>query len=274
MARSSQRNRIHTGIHSSDVGQNPMDASFGAPAGMWRDFQPWKLLNGKYIKQGVSDGNHDTRQWLVTRVEAGAGESTLTVGQTCPPTLIITTDANESDGINAQWQGCQNDDGSTLAVQEAFKFTAGSHIWFECRVKADAVTQTKGEIGLCITDTTINGGVSDGMYFRKKDGDDTWFFVLEKNSTETETELTTALGSTEWVDDTYVKLGFHLRCGATAAASSIEVYVNDVKIRTAIAMTNLCDDEELALSHALYAGEANDKIFTFSHIVAYQEVLA
>lgn len=267
-------NRIIAGIHGPKARRDPMSASFPEQSGMWQDFQPWQLLTGGMIKQGFSFENPDTRDWLVTRVEAGAGESTITVGQTCPPTLIITTDANENDGINAQWQGCQNDDQSTLAVQEAFKYVANTDLYFECEFKVSDELQSKGEIGLCITDTTINGGVSDGIYFRKKDGDATLFFVLEKNSTETETELTAALGSTEMAADTYIKVGFRIRFGATAATSAVEVFVNGIQIRTAFAVTNLCDDEELALSFALYAGEAAAKTYTMKSLVAYQQVRA
>jgi hypothetical protein len=227
---------------------------------------------GRYTKQGVTDGAWNVNNWKTTLVEAGASETTLVATDGAPPVLVGTTDAAESDGLNCQWAVfADNDAATTLVVQEAFKYAAGLNQYFEMRFKTNDSTQSKGEFGLIITDTTINGGVTDGIYFRKKDGDQTLFFVTEKNSTETETELTTALGSTELADDTYITIGFRFNAGATAATSSVDIFVNGTKINTTHSMANLCDDEELALSWCWLTGEANSCNITISHIVAYQE---
>lgn len=257
-------------------GADILEAACPPTSGMWHGFQPLGLLTGRVLGQGwLPYGDASSLEnWVVTLVEAGAGESTLTVTNAHPPRLLVTTDAAESDGVNAQYGIITDVEAkTTYVVHEPFKYTAGHNIYFEARFQTNDSTQSKGEFGLIITDTTINGGVSDGIYFRKKDGDQTLFFVLEKNSTETETELTTALGSTELADDTDITIGFRVNCGATAATSSVDVFVNGRKVAVAPAMTNFCDDEELALSFCWHTGEANACTLSFSHIVAYQEAI-
>lgn len=259
------------------VGGSPgdvLEGACGGMSGMWQGFQPFGVLCGRYTAQGTGNGKWNVNEWKTTLVEAGAGETTLTVNNAHPPTLVAVTDANESDGVNCQWAAFTDNDAlTTSAVVEAFKYVAGQNQYFEARLKMDDSTQSKGEFGFCITDTTLNGGMTDGIYFRKKDGDQTWFFVLEKNSTETETELTTALGSTELADDTWITIGFRFVAGATAATSHVDVYVNGARVNVNPAMTNLCDDEELALSFCYLTGEANASTLTISHIVGYQEAI-
>ena len=58
----------------------------------------------KYIDDFVTGPAIDTAFddfWTVTRVEAGAGESTMTRVDGAGGVMRITTDANENDGINA-----------------------------------------------------------------------------------------------------------------------------------------------------------------------------
>src|ERR1044072_3407483 len=109
--------------------------------------------------------------WTTTLVEAGAGESTITKPDGVDGGLMFTTDAAEDDGINAQLKG------------EMFKLnTACKALYFYARLKASEATQLDWLIGLCITDTTLLGGMTDGIYFEKLDGGTGISFTTEQKT--------------------------------------------------------------------------------------------
>jgi len=192
--------------------------------------------------------------WVATNTQAGAGNNSWTVTDGAPPTLVLVTDNADGDGVNAQY----SKDGGTT-VWETFKLQASFNSYFSIRLKMSEVTQKKGEIGFCITDTTLNGGMTDGAYFRFKDGDTKIYTVTEFNSTETETDTGEVLTA-----NTYVWLSFRAN-----ADSSVEFFVNGRMV--AKHTTNIVNDEELALSLAIHTGQAAALTTTIQHIAAFQE---
>lgn len=171
--------------------------------------------------------------WTVTLVEAGAGDTTLGLSTSdVGGVLVITADANEDDGANCQLNG------------EAFKLATGKKAYFGARVKLSEATQSDMLVGLCITDTTLLGGMTDGVYFRKVDGSTDVKFVTEKNSTETESAaiLTAA-------NDIWATLEFYFD-----GDSTVKAYVNGTLAATHTA--NICDDENLTPSVAFLSGAA------------------
>jgi prepilin-type processing-associated H-X9-DG protein len=85
--------------------------------------------------------------WTVTLVEGGGGESTITKPDGSGGHLLLTTDANDNDGVNMQ------------AAGEAFGFAAEqTATYFGIRLKCSEATQSDFLVGLCITDTTLLGG--------------------------------------------------------------------------------------------------------------------
>jgi len=170
--------------------------------------------------------------WTVTLVEAGAGETTVALTDGAGGFLLITTDANEDDGANLQ------------VTKEAFKLASGKPCYFGIKFKISEATQSDFLVGLCITDTTLLGGMTDGVYFRKVDGSTDVKFVLEKNSTETESSsLLTAAA------DTDITLEFFFD------GTNVDAYVNGT-LQTRLAQTNLPDDEELTPSIHFLTGAA------------------
>lgn len=172
--------------------------------------------------------------YTTTLVEAGAGETTvaLKAGAT-GGALLITADANENDGANIQAKG------------EAFKLTGSNPCYFGVSLQTNDATQTDILVGLTITDTTVLGGVTDGVYFECLDGSTDINFVLEKDSTET----TSAAAQGTLADDTDVILEFCYN------GTSIDSYVNGT-LQTRLATTNLPDDEFLTPTIAFLTGEA------------------
>lgn len=190
----------------------------------------------KYIDDFVVGGGGDTQwdAWTVTRVEAGAGESTITSGDTGNGTMLLTTDNAENDGLNCQLIG------------ECFKFETAKPLYFGVRVQSISdVTQSDLFIGLAITDTDILGGITDGIGFKKVDGSADLTFVITKNSvTTTVSGLATLVAATDYVLEFYWD-----------GAGLLQVFVDGTNVSNP-ATTNLPDDEELRVSVHFLTGEA------------------
>lgn len=122
----------------------------------------------------------------VTLVEAGGGDTTLTMPDGAPSALLITTDGNEDDGANVQW------------LPECFKFDYRYPTYFGAKFKINDVDQTDILIGLAVTDTTLLGGVTDGVYLVSVDGSATLNFTIE----DTNVESSVAVGTL--VDDAWM----------------------------------------------------------------------
>jgi hypothetical protein len=204
----------------------------------------------KYLNDFVSGPGIDTafdNDWTVTRVEAGAGESTVTLTDVGGGALLITTDAADNDGINMQQIG------------EAFNL-AGSGIkllYFGARFKISEATQSDFFIGLCDTDTDILAGANDSIGFRKVDGSTAVSFLTEKATVETTVAAFTA--------DT----GFHIvEFIYNGVAGTLEAFVDGTSLGT-VAVTNLPDEEQRVSIHFL-TGEAVVKTMTVDWVNCIQ----
>lgn len=186
--------------------------------------------------------------WTITTTEAGAGSAAEAVGNLDGGVLVITNDDADDDADFLQW------------TKETFKFETGKRLYFAARVKVSDATQSDLVLGLQITDTTPLA-VSDGIFFRKDDGDANLDFVVTKDSAATTKTAVSTLA-----DDTWVKLGFYY----DGSGSDIDILVNDVVIASA-ALTNVPDDEELAVSFGIQNGEAVAKVLSVDYIVAAKE---
>lgn len=184
--------------------------------------------------------------WTVTLVEAGAGESTLTTPDGSGGTLVITTDANEDDGAQLQKTG------------ENFSLSSSQSLtYFGIRLKTGEATQSDILAGLCITDTTLLGGMTDGVYFRKVDGSTALAFVTEKDSTETETTSVLTVAA-----DTNYLLEFAFD------GTRVLAFVDGVQVASHTA--NIPDDELLTPSIAFLSGNAAVETLTVDYVRAIQ----
>jgi hypothetical protein len=192
-----------------------------------------KYLAQRFINSGLASADAPVG-WTITLVEAGGGESTITKPDGVDGGLLFTTDANEDDGINAQLKG------------EMFKLnTSCQALYFYARLQASDATQIDWLVGLCITDTTLLGGLTDGIYFEKLDGGTGISFVTEKDSTETQTD---ALATFAAATDTELEFFYD------KAAATVYAFINGVQVAAHTA--NICDDEDLTPSLHVLAGEA------------------
>ena len=185
---------------------------------------------------------YDTTDWTLTTVEAGASSATEAIGNAAGGVLVITNDAADDDSDFFQW------------AKECWKFVAGKKMQFRARFKVSDATQSDFVMGLQITDTTPLA-VTDGIYFRKDDGDANLDFVVMKDSTAT---TKTAVATV--ANDTYLTVEFYYD-----GASDIQIFVNDTAVGSA-ALTNVPDDEELTVSFGIQNGEAVAKIMSVDYI--------
>ena len=93
-------------------------------------------------------------------------------------------------------------------------------------------------MGLQITTQLTPLATTDGVFFIKDDGDTNLDFIVEKDSTSTDT---TAIHTV--VDDTFVVVGFFI----DPNTSQVSYFINSSE-PVGVVNTNLPDDEELTVS--------------------------
>lgn len=203
----------------------------------------------KYVNDFVAGVQHATDSllgWVVTLVEGGAGESTITVPDAVGGAVLLTTDAADNDGINLQLDG------------ESYELTTDQKaVYFGIRLRASEATQSDFLVGLCITDTDLLGGMTDGVFFRKVDASTSVAVVTEKDSSETETT-----GVLTFAADTDYVLEFYFD------GTSVEFFVDGVSV--ARHTLTIPDDEALTPSIHFLAGSTGAKTMQIDWIRAIQ----
>jgi hypothetical protein len=172
--------------------------------------------------------------WLNTILEAGAGDSTAAlVAGSATGELLFTNAAGDNDGANVQLLG------------EAFYFASRYPTYFGCKFQISDATQEDAFAGLCITNATLEAGMTDGLYFRKTDGDTRLYLVAEKDSNETLLACCTMVAATNVIAEyTYLD-------------GVLTAYINGVPVGTIYdSDINFPDDEYLTPSLAAKNGEA------------------
>jgi len=188
-------------------------------------------------------------------VRTVTGTGTTVVNTGADNGLLLTTNsAADDDAVFYQWS-----ENAAAGAAETWKFIAGKKLWFKTKLKVSDATQSDFVIGLQITDTTPLA-VSDGVYFRKDDGDADLDFVVVKGSTATtQTAITTV------VSDTFITLGFYYN-----GVDKISIFKDDVAIASSV-ITNLPDTEELTISFGVQNGEAVAKTMSVDYILVSKE---
>jgi hypothetical protein len=126
--------------------------------------------------------------YVSTLIELGAGETYINLLSGTYPGghLYITTDANDNDGVNIQVRG------------EAFLLDANHPCYFGIKFMADEASHVDIFAGLCITNLTLEAGMTDGVYFNKPTAATALNLVLETASTPTTTLQAGAFTANAW----------------------------------------------------------------------------
>jgi len=188
-----------------------------------------------------------------------AGDWTITGSPTATLTdarggVLQATAANTTDNTVTVFQ----------LVKESFQIAAGYKAWFKTRIKQAVASAGDMFVGLCIIDTSpIASAPTDGIWFRKDDGDANVDFVVRVDAAD----AVAAAAITTLATDTYLTLGFYYD-----GASTVRVYVADVEVySTTLTAAQLAalDDEPLTLTFAWQ--NASD---TVAHIGSVDYVFA
>ena len=170
--------------------------------------------------------------WTTTLVDGGIdGLDSAGLGTTAGGVWKILTNDAENDGQNIQLTG------------ESYLVAAEKPLIFGIKIQVDEATESDFLVGLRITDTTLLGGMTDGIYFRKVDASTDIAFVTEVGSAETESAAVGTLA-----DNTYVTLEFFAESN-----TSIKAYIDGVLVATHTAGITT---EELTPSVHFLTGEA------------------
>ena len=206
------------------------------------EFNPWTM--GVQAEGATGTDSHG---FTTTVVEAGSGTSELAASNTAGIQARLTCAANEDDGISIQ------------AIGENFEFTSNqSMVYFGIEIASNDADQSDVLAGLCITDTTLLGGMTDGVYMESVDGSATASNVTEKDSTETQTD---SVG-------TLTDAGFHT-LEFFYDGSSVYFFFDGSQNST-IHTTNIPDDEALTPSLEYLTGEATANTLDIRRWSAFQ----
>ena len=197
-----------------------------------------------FVNFPVDDTTGDPLAWTTTAVEVGSGTTTFASTDGSGGKAIITTAGNENDGGNYQLNG------------ESFETTSDQELYFGTKLAINDADQTDLFIGLAVTDTTLLGGVADGIYFESVDGSASLSAVTEASSTETQSDSVGTL-----VDDTEIELEFYWD------GTTVEFFVDGTSVATST--TNMPATQMRVSVHFL-TGEATANTCTIDWIRCIQ----
>lgn len=191
--------------------------------------------------------NSNEEGWIETVVGAGTAFS---VKDERGGILLLTTDANDDDSGQIQWNN------------EIFKLVDDKRLWFEARVKISEKTQSDFLCGLCIKDTSVIAGVSDGVFFHKDDGS----VNIECKTVKDTSNADDDDSGEDFADDTFVKLGIYWN-----GNGKVQYFVDGKLVVTHNTAANICQDEELTPTFAFMNGDANARTAELDYIKVMQE---
>lgn len=191
-------------------------------------------LKPEMAGQHAAGTGTDPRGWTTTVVEVGAGTSEAEASDEKGIVWELVSAANENDGISLQKFG------------ENYQADGSRDIYFGVKLEASEATQIDWLVGLCVTDTALLGGMTDGIYFEKVDGGTGISAVTEKNSAETQTD---SLGV--FAADTAVILEFYY----DGSAAKVYFFINGAEV--AVHSAGIPDDQALRISLEMLNGDAN-----------------
>jgi len=205
------------------------------------------LTDVSILKYETDFLTYNSTDWNVTSTGAG---NTRVLTDAIGGQLLVTNDAADNDCQWFQLGGTAN--GETVAFQ------AGKKTWFDIRFKVDNVL-ADSMCGLYVTDTSPEGGVAAGVYFRRLTTATALDFVIENSSTET--VVTTGI---VMANDTFVNVGFYYD------GSRLFYTQNRRVLGEATVLTNL-PSTELRLSFGVQNGSAVIRSMTVDWVAVASE---
>lgn len=196
------------------------------------------------------DRDTDEDQFIITRV----GSSTEVISDAVYGEMLTTNAAADNDSTEYQWEA------------ETIRFNGlGKTYWIFGRFSISDATQSDWVFGVAKTDTTMIAGVSDGVWFRKDDGDTNVDAVSAFNASSFPDDYTQTNGIAT-MDTSYHEYAIRVVTDATTLGTAVITYFVDGTPKTSITTTTLCHDEELALTFGIQNGEAVAKTMNTDYV--------
>lgn len=224
----------------------PNGLSNVSPESFWGSFGA--MSPTKYHQYFNDFDTYLASDWSITTVETGSATEAVTDKD--GGALLITNGTAD------------NDRDVFFLAGESYKFESGKKLWFEAKFQLGDATDSDAFIGLCIKTATdpVGTAPTDGVFFRKDDGDTNLDFVVTKNSTATtSTALDTLANATD------ITVSFYYN-----GVDNIAVWADGVLVDN-VATTNLPDDEILSVFFAIQNGAAAAKTMTIDYIHVAKE---
>jgi len=181
------------------------------------------------LPKDLNPNGTDPTGWTSTVVEVGVGTTEFSPNDTAGRVGTITCAANEDDG------------GSYQLLGENFELTADQDVYVGVELQTNDADQSDLLFGLCITDTALLGGMTDGVYFESLDAATAISTVVETGSAETQSD-----DEGDLADDTDIILELYWNGAATY------FFINGVEVTRVAGATT----EALRLSLEFLTGEA------------------
>jgi hypothetical protein len=189
----------------------------------------------------------DETDGVVWDIAAASGSVALADGD--GGTILFTT--NAADNALAQ----------IATMNEIFTIESGKKLWFKTKITAlFGATQQDVLVGLHVDDQTpIAGAPSDGVYFRKDDGDTNWDFQIIKSSASVAAEAGIATATTG-----AITLGFYFD-----GVNKFQYFVND-ELKGTVTTTGF-PTTELGVAATVQAGNSSAATMTIDYLLAAKE---
>lgn len=209
-------------------------------------------LNGNYVARDTintwrwSDAwGFDVRKWVLDHTVVVSTTTATGSIVTATNGTLVATDSTTGGAVTLTVAGADNDLITVQSHSEAFKFASRWPAYYGCKFQLVDADQTDFFAGWCIKDTTLEAGMTDGIYFRLVDQSAVLSLVLEQDSAETTTEIATLADATDYTLEMYFDGDY------------IHAYLNG-SLAASVAATNanFCNDEDLCGTFGIQAGEA------------------
>ena len=184
--------------------------------------------------------------WVLTAISVGAGTSAVTLPDTDGGVALITTAANENDGLWAQ------------NTAETFLLETGKKTWIKSRFFVGDAIQSDIIIGLHSTSTTPQAATMRFL-FESVDASAAMYFNVDDNTTDVDSATVVTLA-----DDTFVTVGAYYD-----GVSTIRLYANDV--HTATMRDVDIPGAEMAFGFGYINGAAGAETAGFDYLMVSKE---
>jgi hypothetical protein len=185
-------------------------------------------------------------EWTITAVSVGTGTSVISTPDTHGGMALITSAANENDGIWAQ------------KLAETFLMATGKKTWLKTRLSISDATQSDWIVGLHSTSTTPLAATMRWM-FKSEDGAATIEFNNDNNTTDSDSSTVATMA-----DATFITLGAYWD-----GAGTIKLYADDVHVTTMTGIT--VPAAEMAIGFGAINGSASVETTNVDYILVAQE---